>query len=156
MVVFGVRRGFKMLLCHIPPTSFNMSPYRAIWTHVRPTILDVWQNMFGSFRILGFGTFYKYHSHDFLAYLGRSISKSEYERTRFRIFSRIFLTCYKPSRSKTSAERGCNGFTLSPNISGSWISGFLDSRWISGFTMGSWIHDGFLSARWVPGFTMGS
>ena len=35
MALFGVRRGFKMILSHRAPSSFNMSSYRAIWTHFR-------------------------------------------------------------------------------------------------------------------------
>ena len=33
--LFGVRRGFKMILSHRALPSFNMSSYRAIWTHFR-------------------------------------------------------------------------------------------------------------------------
>ena len=32
---FGVRRGLKMILSHRALSSFNMSSYRAIWTHFR-------------------------------------------------------------------------------------------------------------------------
>ena len=32
---FGARRGFKMILSHMAPSCFNMSSYRAIWTHFR-------------------------------------------------------------------------------------------------------------------------
>ena len=35
IALFWVRRGFKMILSHMAPSSFNMSSYRAIWTHVR-------------------------------------------------------------------------------------------------------------------------
>ena len=35
--LFGVRRGFKMILSHRAPSSFNMSSYRAIWTPFRPS-----------------------------------------------------------------------------------------------------------------------
>ena len=41
MALFGVRRGFKMLLSHIPLTSLNMSSYQAIWTHFRPNFIFV-------------------------------------------------------------------------------------------------------------------
>ena len=36
---FGVRRGFKMILSHRAPSSFNMSSYRATWTHFRPNFI---------------------------------------------------------------------------------------------------------------------
>ena len=36
MAPFGVRRGLKMILSHRALSSFNISPYRAIWTHCRP------------------------------------------------------------------------------------------------------------------------
>ena len=32
---FGVRRGPDMIVSHRAPSSLNMSPYRAIWTHFR-------------------------------------------------------------------------------------------------------------------------
>ena len=35
MALFVVRRGFKMILSHMAPSSLNMSSYRAIWTHFR-------------------------------------------------------------------------------------------------------------------------
>ena len=35
MALFGIRRGPEMIACHRAPSSFNMSPYRAIWTHFR-------------------------------------------------------------------------------------------------------------------------
>ena len=31
----GVRKGPEMIVCHRAPSSLNMSPYRAIWTHFR-------------------------------------------------------------------------------------------------------------------------
>ena len=31
----GPKEGFKMILSHRAPSSFNMSAYRAIWTHFR-------------------------------------------------------------------------------------------------------------------------
>ena len=50
MALFGVRRGFKMILSHGAPSSLNMSSYRAIWTHFRPNsmifihlILQTWK-----------------------------------------------------------------------------------------------------------------
>ena len=49
--------------------------------------------------------------------MGRWISESSYERTRFEMFSLKRLTCYKPGRSKTLSERGCMGFHLPPKIS---------------------------------------
>ena len=36
---FGVRRGLKMILSHRAPSSLNISPYRAIWTHFRPIFM---------------------------------------------------------------------------------------------------------------------
>ena len=39
MALLGVRRGFKMILSHIPLTSLNMSSYRAIWTHFRQNFI---------------------------------------------------------------------------------------------------------------------
>ena len=33
---FWVRRGPEMIVSHRAPSSLNMSPYRAIWTHFRP------------------------------------------------------------------------------------------------------------------------
>ena len=35
MAHFWVRRGPEMIVCHRAPSSLNMSPYRAIWTHFR-------------------------------------------------------------------------------------------------------------------------
>ena len=37
VTLFGVRRGFKMILSHRAPSSLNMSSYRTIWTHFRQT-----------------------------------------------------------------------------------------------------------------------
>ena len=34
--VLGVGRALEMILVHMAPSSLNMSPYRAIWTHFRP------------------------------------------------------------------------------------------------------------------------
>ena len=39
MALFGVRRGFKMILSHRALTSLNMSSYRAIWTHFKPNFI---------------------------------------------------------------------------------------------------------------------
>ena len=39
IALFGVRRGFKMILSHRAPSSLNMSSYRAIWTHFRPNFI---------------------------------------------------------------------------------------------------------------------
>ena len=36
---FGVRRGPEMILSHRAPSSLNMSPYRAIWTHFKPIFI---------------------------------------------------------------------------------------------------------------------
>ena len=44
MALFGVRRGFKMILCHRAPSSVNMSSYRAIWTHFRSNSIIFGQN----------------------------------------------------------------------------------------------------------------
>ena len=42
MALFGVRRGFKMILSHRALTSLNMSSYRAIWTHFRVNLIFCW------------------------------------------------------------------------------------------------------------------
>ena len=34
-MVLGVRRGLQMILSHMAPSCFNMSPSRAIWTHFK-------------------------------------------------------------------------------------------------------------------------
>ena len=41
------------------------------------------------------------HSHDLLTYMGRWISKSQYERCQFQSNSLKLLSCYEASRSKT-------------------------------------------------------
>ena len=45
MAVLGVRSGFKMILSHRAPSSFNMSSYRAIWTHFRSNFMIFLQKM---------------------------------------------------------------------------------------------------------------
>ena len=32
---FGIRRGLKMIVSHRAPSSLNITPYRATWTHFR-------------------------------------------------------------------------------------------------------------------------
>ena len=72
--LFGVRRGFKMILSHRAPSSLNMSSYRAIWTHFRPNFI-----FFGpkNLRLPKIQTFPKMpissssHSHKYLTYMGR-------------------------------------------------------------------------------------
>ena len=74
MGLFGVRRGFKMILSHRAPSSLNMSSYRAIWTHFRPNFI-----FFGpkNLRLPKIQTFPKMqissssHSHKYLTYMGR-------------------------------------------------------------------------------------
>ena len=74
MALFGVRRGFKMILSHRALTSLNMSSYRAIWTHFRPNFI-----FFGpkNLRLPKIQTFPKMqistssHSHKHLTYMGR-------------------------------------------------------------------------------------
>ena len=41
--LWGVRRGFKMIPSRRAPSRVNTSPYRAIWTHFRPTFISVGQ-----------------------------------------------------------------------------------------------------------------
>ena len=48
---FGARRGFKMILSHMALSSFNMSSYRAIWTHFRPNSMILIQK----YLVLGLG-----------------------------------------------------------------------------------------------------
>ena len=36
MAFLGVKGVLEMILSHRAPSSLNMSPYRAIWTHFRP------------------------------------------------------------------------------------------------------------------------
>ena len=43
IALFGVRRRLKMIVSHRAPSSFNMSSYRAIWTHFRPDFIFVGQ-----------------------------------------------------------------------------------------------------------------
>ena len=40
MAFFGVRRVLEMIVSHRAPSSFDMSPYRAIWTHFRPDSIN--------------------------------------------------------------------------------------------------------------------
>ena len=51
---FGVRRGFKMILSHIPLTSLSMSSYRAIWTHFRSNFMILEQIKLPKFIYLNF------------------------------------------------------------------------------------------------------
>ena len=39
IALLGVRRGLKMILSQRAPSSLNMSPYRAIWSHFRPNYM---------------------------------------------------------------------------------------------------------------------
>ena len=41
IALFGVRKGFKMILSHRAPCSLNMSSYRAIWNHFRQNFIFV-------------------------------------------------------------------------------------------------------------------
>ena len=41
IALFGVRRGFEMILSQRAPSSLNMSSYRAIWTHFRQNFILV-------------------------------------------------------------------------------------------------------------------
>ena len=75
---FGVRRGLKMIVSHRAPSSLNMSSYRAIWTHFRPNFIffdqKIWdpgQQDFPKMQISSSS-----HSHKYLTYMGRWISKS--------------------------------------------------------------------------------
>ena len=43
ITLWGVRRGFKMIPSRRAPSRVNTGPYRAIWTHFRPTFISVGQ-----------------------------------------------------------------------------------------------------------------
>ena len=43
ITLLGVRRSFKMIPSRRAPSRANTSPYRAIWTHFRPTFISVGQ-----------------------------------------------------------------------------------------------------------------
>ena len=123
-LVLGVGVGF------INDPRLNMSPYRTIWIHFRPNVLELlakyawclWANYFWIFDKCPIAS--SSHSHEYLTCIASKIAKSYYGRIQFEPKSLKLLNCHVRSRSKTLSERWCTGFTLSPKIIGSWISGF--------------------------------
>ena len=49
VALFGVRRGFEMILSHRVPSSLNMSSCRAIWTHFRPNLIILINFIFNNY-----------------------------------------------------------------------------------------------------------
>ena len=113
-----------MILSHRAPSSLNMSSYRAIWTHFRPNFIFFGKQISDPPKIQTFPKMQissSSHSHKYLTYMGRWISKSQYGRNQFEISSRKLLACYQPGRSKTLSGGVVMGFTFSLKMVGTKI-----------------------------------
>ena len=115
---FGVRRSLKMIPSRRAPSRVNTSPYRAIWTHFRPTFISVGQTTCQilvpkskCFLLNGWALHLATLINIWHVQEPRS-QKVSMEQINLRKHTEL-LTCYKLGRSKTLSQKGCMGSDFS-------------------------------------------